>query len=226
MKKLPVVVLATWVAVVPYTQASDAELADDKGKVSYIVGYQIGQQLRNDGMDIDAGALKLGVEDVMSGKSSRMSSDEMKAVMSNYEQQQNEKRESMAKTNLETGNKFLAENKGKAGVVELDNGLQYKVIKAGAGKKPAAEDTVTVHYSGRLIDGTEFDSSYKRGEPANFPVNRVIPGWTQILQMMEEGANWQVYIPAALAYGERGAGAVIGPNSMLIFDIELLKINK
>ncbi len=126
--------------------------------------------------------------------------------------------------NEEVGKTFLAENRKKEGVIELENGLQYKILTTGSGKKPAETDTVSVNYRGTLIDGTEFDSSYKRGSPAEFPVNRVIPGWTQILQLMGEGAKWQVYIPSNLAYGPKGAGADIGPNATLIFDIELLEV--
>jgi FKBP-type peptidyl-prolyl cis-trans isomerase FklB len=128
--------------------------------------------------------------------------------------------------NKQAGEKFLADNRGKPGVKELPNGLQYKVLKAGTGAKPAATDTVEVNYRGTLIDGTEFDSSYKRGQPATFPVNGVIKGWTQALQMMNEGSKWQLFIPADLAYGSRGAGGVIGPNATLVFEVELLKVKK
>jgi FKBP-type peptidyl-prolyl cis-trans isomerase len=130
----------------------------------------------------------------------------------------------MADTPAQKGEAFLKENATKEGVKTLPSGLQYKELKAGTGKSPKATDTVVTHYRGRLLDGTEFDSSYKRNEPAEFPVNRVIPGWTEALQLMKEGAKWELYIPSKLAYGQRGAGADIGPNETLIFEVELLKI--
>ncbi len=127
-------------------------------------------------------------------------------------------------TNLTAGDAFLAANKKKPGVVTLADGLQYKILKAGKGAKPTATDTVTVNYAGRLVNGTEFDSSYKRGEPTSFPVNGVIPGWTEALQLMTPGSTWELYIPASLAYGERGAPPSIGPNETLIFKVELIKV--
>ncbi len=131
----------------------------------------------------------------------------------------------MALSPIEKGQEFLADNAKKEGVKKLPDGLQYKVLKEGAGKKPSATDTVVVHYRGTLIDGTEFDSSYKRGQPAEFPVNRVIKGWTEALQLMTEGSKWMLYIPSTLAYGERGTpGGPIGPNETLIFEVELLKL--
>jgi FKBP-type peptidyl-prolyl cis-trans isomerase FklB len=128
--------------------------------------------------------------------------------------------------NQKEGEAFLAENKKKEGVITLPSGLQYKVIKAGSGNKPKATDTVTVHYQGTLVNGTEFDSSYRRGQPVSFPVNGVIPGWTEALQLMEAGAKWQIVIPSNLAYGDRGAGPQIGPNATLIFEIELISIQE
>jgi FKBP-type peptidyl-prolyl cis-trans isomerase FklB len=132
----------------------------------------------------------------------------------------------LGEKNKVEGEAFLAENKKKEGVITLPSGLQYKVIKAGTGKKPKATDTVTVHYQGTLTDGKEFDSSYRRGQPVTFPVNGVIPGWTEALQLMEEGAKWQVFIPSSLAYGDRGAGRDIGPHATLIFEIELVSIQE
>jgi len=126
---------------------------------------------------------------------------------------------------LEQGHEFLARKKKEEGVVETGSGLQYKVLEGGSGKSPAASDTVTVHYEGRLIDGTVFDSSYARGEPIDFPLNRVIPGWTEGVQLMQEGAKHELYLPSDLAYGERGAGGAIGPNETLIFTVELIKVH-
>jgi FKBP-type peptidyl-prolyl cis-trans isomerase FklB len=132
----------------------------------------------------------------------------------------------LGEKNKAEGEAFLAENKKKEGVKTLPSGLQYKVIKAGTGKKPKVTDTVTTHYRGTLMNGTEFDSSYRRGQPVSFQVNGVIPGWTEALQLMEEGAKWQLFIPSNLAYGERGAGRDIGPNATLVFEIELLSIEE
>ena len=139
---------------------------------------------------------------------------------------QQEMAKKLGEKNKAEGEAFLAENKKKEGVITLPSGLQYKVIKAGTGKKPKATDTVTVHYQGTLIDGKEFDSSYRRGQPVTFPVNGVIPGWTEALQLMEEGAKWQIFIPSSLAYGDRGAGRDIGPHATLIFEIELVSIQE
>jgi FKBP-type peptidyl-prolyl cis-trans isomerase FklB len=135
---------------------------------------------------------------------------------------QEEAMKKAAEKNKKDGAAFLAENKKKEGVVTLPSGLQYKIITQGTGNTPKATDTVTVNYRGSLVDGTEFDSSYKRGQPATFPVNGVIKGWTEALQLMKEGAKWQLFIPSDLAYGEKGAGNVIGPNATLIFDVELI----
>jgi len=132
----------------------------------------------------------------------------------------------MSEKQKQRGEAFLAENKKKEGVKTLPSGLQYKVVKAGSGKKPKLDDTVTVQYRGTLIDGTEFDSSFRRGQPATFPVSGVIPGWTEALPLMEEGAKWQLFIPPKLAYGERGAGGLIGPNATLIFEVELISIQE
>jgi FKBP-type peptidyl-prolyl cis-trans isomerase FklB len=168
------------------------------------------------------------IKDVTSGGKTLMTEEEVRTVITDFQKELAAKQEAKAKEgsikNLKDGETFLAENSKKEGVVTLPSGLQYKVEKKGAGKKPGPNDSVTVHYKGTLIDGTEFDGSYKRGEPVSFPVGGVIPGWTEALQLMEEGSKWQLFIPANLAYGERGAGAQIGPNSTLIFEVELLKV--
>lgn len=205
--------------------AAEPTLATDKEKVSYLVGYQMGSQLQQQGFEIDIQALSLAIQDAMSGKNMRLSEDQAREVMQRQQQQLMEKQQKQAEMNAAESKAYLAANKEKEGVITLDNGLQYKVITEGSGKQPKETDTVTVHYRGTLVDGTEFDSSISRGQPATFPVNRVIPGWTQVLQLMQEGDKWQVTIPPELAYGERGAGPQIGPNSTLIFDIELIKVN-
>lgn len=205
--------------------AAESGLETDKEKMSYVMGFQVGSQMMQQGFDVDVKALSMAVEDAMNGKPPRLSDAQAREVMERQQKQLAEKQQKQGAVNAEKGKAFLAANKDKPGVTTLDNGLQYKVITAGTGKKPTATDNVTVHYRGTLIDGTEFDSSYSRGEPTSFPVNRVIPGWTQALQLMAEGAKWQVFIPSDLAYGERGAGAKIGPNATLVFDIELIKVN-
>lgn len=221
--RLLIPVLALGLNVGAY--AAEPTLETDKEKVSYVVGYQVGGQLKQQGFEIDIEALSLAVQDAMSGTEPRLSQEQAAEVMMRQQQKQAEQQQKAGLKNAEEGKAYLAANKGKPGITTLDNGLQYKVITAGSGKKPQETDSVTVHYRGTLIDGTEFDSSYSRGEPTTFSVNQVIPGWTQVLQLMEEGAKWQVFIPSDLAYGGRGAGANIGPNATLVFDIELIKVN-
>lgn len=199
-------------------------LNTDKEKFSYTVGFQIGQSLKEDGLDIDVNALSQAIRDVMTGTAPRLSMEQMQAAVQAFQAQQMEEREATARDNLRAGQAFLADNRSKSGVVETKSGLQYQVVEEGAGKQPGDTDTVVVNYRGALIDGTEFDSSYRRGEPATFPVNAVIPGWREVLPLMKVGAKWKVVIPPDLAYGERGAGPNIGPNETLVFDIELLGI--
>ncbi|KPK89766.1 MAG: hypothetical protein AMJ94_11255 [Deltaproteobacteria bacterium SM23_61] len=205
-------------------------LKDQKEKVSYIIGMEIGENFKKQSIDIDPDILARGIKDGLSGAKPPLSEQEAREVMTAFEKEMRSRQEASRKAagekNQKEGEAFLAENKKKEGVKTLPSGLQYKVIRAGTGKKPSATDTVTTHYRGTLIDGTEFDSSYKRGKPASFPVNGVIPGWTEALQLMEEGAKWQLFIPSNLAYGERGAGRVIGPHSTLIFEVELISIQE
>lgn len=204
------------------------ELNNQKAKVSYGIGMSLGTDFKAQGIEIDADVMAQAIKDVTAGGKTLMTEEEVRTVITDFQKELAAKQEAKAKEksvkNLKDGEAFLAENSKKEGIVTLPSGLQYKVEKKGTGKKPGPSDSVTVHYKGTLIDGTEFDSSYKRGEPVTFPVGGVIPGWTEALQLMEEGSKWQLFIPAKLAYGERGAGAQIGPNSTLIFDVELLKI--
>lgn len=200
------------------------ELSTEKQKFSYVVGFQIGQRLKSDNMDLDPKVVALAVEHVLSGSSPKLSPEQMQAVVQSYQQEQMEERVALAAANQTAGDEYLAENKSKEGVVELPSGLQYKEVNAGEGKKPQTGDTVLVHYRGTLLNGEEFDSSYGRGEPAAIPLEGVIPGWQEALQLMSEGAKWEVFIPGNLAYGEQGAGASIGPNETLIFEIELLEV--
>lgn len=203
-------------------------LKDNKDKVSYSIGLNIGKSMKQEGLDINPDALAAAMKDVFAGAKPQLTDEEVQAVMQEFQKEMMAKRlkgqqEGLAKNKAE-GEKFLADNKKKEGIKTTASGLQYKVIKDGTGKTPKATDTVSTHYRGTLISGKEFDSSYKRGEPAEFPVNGVIKGWTEALQLMKEGAKWQLFIPSELAYGERGAGQDIGPNSTLIFDIELLSV--
>jgi len=204
------------------------ELKDQKDKESYSLGYQFGQNLKFQGVDIDLEVYTSGVRDGLGGKEPLMSKEEIRATIMELQrritaERQKELKEKSVK-NLEEGNKFLAENQKKEGVKALPSGLQFKVIAEGSGKSPKADDTVTVNYKGTLIDGIEFDSSYKRGQPATFRVNGVIKGWTEALQMMKEASKWQLFIPPELGYGNRATGR-IPPNSTLIFEIELLSVS-
>ena len=211
--------------------AQDAPaLKDQKEKISYIIGMDIGTNFKRQSIDIDPDILGRGIKDGLSGAKPLLSEQETKEVLAAFEKvmraKQEESRKAIGEKNKKEGEVFLAENKAKEGVKTAPSGLQYKVIKPGTGKKPQATDTVTVHYRGTLADGTEFDSSYRRGKPVTFPVSGVIPGWTEALQLMEEGAKWQVVIPSKLAYGEQGSGQAIGPNATLIFEVELISIQE
>ncbi|MEZ4484925.1 MAG: FKBP-type peptidyl-prolyl cis-trans isomerase [Syntrophotaleaceae bacterium] len=201
----------------------------EQQKISYSIGYSIGRDFHQKQLDIDADVLLRGMKDGLSDSTAALSEDEMRQAMMDLQKkmmaQQQQQVQQMAEKNKQDGNAFLAENRQKEGIKTTMSGLQYKVISKGTGKKPGKNDKVTVHYRGRLLDGTEFDSSYKRNKPATFPVGGVIAGWTEALQMMKEGAKWQLYIPAELAYGEKGAGPMIGPNATLIFDVELVSVN-
>jgi FKBP-type peptidyl-prolyl cis-trans isomerase FklB len=199
----------------------------EKEKLSYTIGHQIGQGLKQDGFDIDPAVVGQAIGDVMKGAKPALTVADMQAVLMASREKRLQARKALADKNLKAGQEFLAANKSKKDVVTLPSGLQYKVVKAGAGDKPRPEDTVTVHYHGTLIGGTVFDSSVARGQPATFPVKGVIKGWQEVLPLMPTGSKWQVVIPAELAYGPNGApGGKIGPNEVLIFDIELIGIKK
>lgn len=203
-------------------------LKTEKEKLSYALGVEAGTNMKRDSVDIDPEVLLQGLKDALSGSSFLMSEEEMLTVKKAFTQQmmirQAEETKKLGEKNKKSGEAFLEGNKTKDGVKTLPSGLQYKVITEGKGKSPKATDTVTVNYRGAFIDGTEFDSSYKRGQPATFQVNSVIPGWTEALQLLKEGAKWQLFIPPQLAYGEKGAGGVIGPNATLIFEVELISV--
>ena len=204
-------------------------LKTEMDKVSYAIGTQIGQNFKMQSLEINVELLIRGLRDAIKGKELILSPNEMRQVMTSFQQrmqaQQQERQKVEGTKNIAEGTTFLAKNKEKAGVTELPSGLQYKVITEGTGQTPTTENTVKTHYRGTLVDGTEFDSSYKRNAPAEFPVTGVIKGWTEALQLMKVGGKWELYIPADLAYGERGRPS-IPPNSTLIFEIELLEIVK
>jgi FKBP-type peptidyl-prolyl cis-trans isomerase FklB len=206
------------------------ELPDQISKVSYGIGMNLGRQWRQQEVPINVDILMKGLKDAMEGRTTLMTDEEMQSTLTSYQTQHRarmeEKRKQQGQQNLADGEKFLAENKAKAGVVTLPSGLQYKIINEGQGDSPTAHDQVTVNYRGTLIDGTEFDSSFKRGTPATFGVSGVIKGWTEALLLMKPGSKWELYIPSALAYGERGSGPQIGPNSTLIFEVELISVKK
>ena len=203
-------------------------LTTQKDKISYAIGMNVGTNLQKQAVDVDPAVLLQGLKDGIAGSKPLLTEEEARAVLMQLQEEtrkkQAEKAQQMGAANKTEGEAFLAANKTKEGVITLPSGLQYKILKAGTGPKPAATDSVVCNYRGTLINGTEFDSSYKRGQPATFPVNGVIKGWTEALQLMPVGSKWQLFIPAQLAYGERGAGADIGPNATLIFEVELLSI--
>ena len=207
--------------------AEKPALTDTREKESYSLGYQFGEHLKTQKVDIDLDVYVLGIRDALGGTHPRLSQNEIRATVAEFQNRlsaarQKENREA-AEKNLADGKAFLEENKKKDGVVTLPSGLQYQVLTEGSGRLPKATDTVTVNYRGTLVDGTEFDSSYTRGQPATFQVGKVVQGWAEGLQLMKEGSRWQLVIPPPLAYGARGSGR-IPPNSTLIFEVELLTV--
>ncbi|MFW6094771.1 MAG: FKBP-type peptidyl-prolyl cis-trans isomerase [Pseudomonadota bacterium] len=205
--------------------AEQAALEDDSAKASYSLGYRFAENVQSQfGDGISREAFVRGVNDRLTGEDARVSDQEAERVLMEMMQARQTEMANEAQANLEEGEAFLEENAQREDVVTLDSGLQYEVLEQGEGAQPEASDRVTTHYEGRLVDGTVFDSSYERGEPATFPLDRVIPGWTEGLQLMAPGAKYRLYVPAELAYGERGAGDSVPPNSVLIFDVELLDV--
>jgi len=219
MKLRMVVILGILFLVSQVSAQEKSVLKNQKEKISYIIGMDIGNNLKRQSVDVDPNSLAKGVQDALSGANPLLSKEEVQETMVAFQKEMGEKQK-------QRGEAFLSENKKKEGVKTLPSGLQYKVVKAGTGKKPKLNDTVTVNYRGTLIDGTEFDSSSRRGQPATFLVSGVIPGWTEAMQLMAEGAKWELFIPPNLAYGERGAGGLIGPNATLIFEVELISVQE
>src|SRR5213593_1891369 len=220
MKYFILIVSASLLALPLFGQDKSPQLKDQKDKISYGIGMNIGFNLSRQKVDINPDILAAGIKDAIVGKP-QLTSDQVKDVMAQFEKDMEQKQKQAGEKNKTEGAKFLEENKKKPGVKTTASGLEYKPIKEGTGPQPKATDMVTVNYRGTLIDGTEFDSSYKRGQPATFPVNGVIKGWTEALQLMKQGSKYQLVIPSNLAYGERAMGADIGPNATLIFEVEL-----
>jgi len=222
----PFVALACLSLVTCKGVASKQELSSQADKVGYILGYQMGRSLKDQGVTVAPDRVIQGLRYASVGTKSLLTDDEMRSVMMALQadiQAKNQVKDSAAAVaNKKEGDAFLAENRTKPGVKTTASGLQYKVIKEGAGPRPTAASTVTVHYRGTHLNGDEFDNSYQRNEPATFPLNGVIPGWSEGVQLMNSGAKYQFFIPANLAYGERGSPPAIGPNQTLIFEVELL----
>jgi FKBP-type peptidyl-prolyl cis-trans isomerase FklB len=215
----------------PQTSAAtspDSLLKTQKDKISYAVGLNVGTNLHRQAVDVDPAILARGLQDGLAGNKPLLTEEEARTLLMQLQddmrKKQAEKAQQTGGANKTEGEAFLAANKTKEGVVTLPSGLQYKILKAGTGPKPSANDSVVCNYRGTLINGTEFDSSYKRGQPATFPVGGVIKGWTEALQLMPVGSKWQLFVPSNLAYGDRGAGADIGPNATLIFEVEMISI--
>ena len=236
MKKLMLAVLALSLLNSCYG-TKKADLKSDKGKTGYTIGYNIGTELKGQGLDVDIESVFVGLSDAYTAKAEQLTSEERMKVLHTLqttmrEAQQKQMEEKMmadpekkaeAEANLGTATEFLEKNKTERDVKVTDSGLQYLVIKEGSGKLPGPTDTVEVHYKGTLLDGSEYDSSYKSGKPAQFPVNQVIKGWTEALQKMKVGAKWKLFVPPALAYGKMGRPS-IPANSLLVFEVELLNI--
>ncbi|WP_426491898.1 FKBP-type peptidyl-prolyl cis-trans isomerase [Hymenobacter sp. 102] len=204
-----------------------------KEQISYIIGRDMARNFAQQGLDLDIDVFAQSMKEALTGEPSRLTPEQMQSAMQQLQEQlgggddQDDTQDPNAMNNNKAeGDAFLQENSQKSGVTTLPSGLQYEVLTEGTGPKPGPSSSVTTHYHGTLINGTVFDSSYQRGQPATFGVNQVIAGWTEALQLMPEGSKWRLYIPSNLAYGKRGAGRDIGPDSALIFDVELLKVNR
>jgi len=208
---------------------AQTDLESDAQKLGYTMGMDIGNSLLQQGGDIDLDAMFAAVRDIYDGKDTQLTTEEAAAIRQDFINRRREaaakEQEQKASSNITEGEAFLATNSQKTGITVTDSGLQYEVVTQGDGAKPVATDRVTVHYRGTLLNGQEFDSSYSRGQPATFGLNQVIPGWTEGVQLMNVGSTYKFYIPSALAYAERGAGQLIGPNATLIFDVELISID-
>jgi len=210
------------------TAQAQVDLESEEARLGYALGMQVGQSIKRLDTEVDLDALNQAIRDTMNDQEPQLSAEESREVLMSLRQQVQQQQQAVqaeaAGDNMAASQAFLEENQAKEGVETTESGLQYKVVEQGDGPMPGVNDEVTVHYRGTLIDGTQFDSSYDRGEPATFSVGAVIPGWTEALQLMPVGSKYELYIPPGLAYGERGAGGRIGPNEALIFEVELLEI--
>lgn len=210
--------------------AQATTLKTDNDKLSYTIGVDLGKNFKRQGIQVNSDILAKGVADAQGGADLQMTKEQMQTTLKNFQQQLMKKKQAQfkesAESNKKAGEEFLAKNKSADGVKSTTSGLQYKVLTAGNGDKPGPKDTVTVEYTGQLINGTVFDSTDKAGKPVSFRVNQVIPGWTEALQLMKAGATWQIFVPSNLAYGPRGVGGPIGPNETLIFKIHLISVKK
>jgi FKBP-type peptidyl-prolyl cis-trans isomerase len=228
MKKSKLILITLIVLSASLQAEEPALLKNTKQKQSYSMGMDIGKRLKAQSVEIDSVSFLLGLKDAMSGDTPLLTEKEMREILIALQKELKEKNDAKSKSigelNKAQGEEFLAENQKKSDVVTLPSGIQYREIVKGTGNKPGLDDKVECHYRGKLIDGTEFDSSYNAGKPATFPVRGVIPGWVEILQLMPVGSKWEVFIPSFLAYGEVGAAGVIGPHATLIFEIELISI--
>jgi len=230
-KSIPVLIgVATLAgAAAQDTTPATVKLESEAQKISYIFGHSIGSRIKADGVKVDLDSLMAGVRAALAGEESQISEDETNAILQKFQQEMQAEQERTAtaagEENAKTGAAFLATNAKRKGVTTTASGLQYEIIKKGEGAKPGKGDSVRVHYHGTLVDGTVFDSSVERGEPVEFGVGEVIPGWTEALQLMPVGSKWKLFIPSKLAYGERGVSEDIGPNSTLVFEVELLEIS-
>ncbi len=220
--------LTASMALAPQAQAQETELESLDSRFSYVLGvqfgYQILQQLRGAPSTLDEDAVGLGIADIFAGADLRLTPEEMEAASNEFQQRAEEQQMALAEQNIALGDGFRDDYANQDGIQSTESGLLYKVLETGTGEKPLAQNTVEVHYRGTLIDGTEFDSSYSRGQPAEFGLGGIIPGWSEILQLMPVGSKWEVVIPPSLAYGESGAPPAIPPHSTLVFEIELLSI--
>ena len=229
-KRILALVVAFLTITVTIAAQDATELKTQNEKFSYALGMQMGSGFRNQGLGLDSAAFAKGLATSFNGAKTLLTEDEMHTIIANAQEEYRKKqavlREAKAQTELNEGEKFLAENKSKEGVVALPSGLQYKILIQGSGDKPKIDETVVCNYRGTLLDGTEFDSSAMHNGPATFPVRGVIRGWTEALQMMPAGSKWQIFVPAHLAYGKDGVGEKIPPEATLVFEVELLSIKE
>ena len=229
--KIKMVAAALSLAMSTAIAATDTpSLQTDLDKLSYSIGSDLGKNFKRQGIEVNPTVMAKGIQDGMAGGTLLLTDEQMKDVLNKFQKDLMAKRTAefnkKSEENKVKGETFLSQNKSKAGVVTLPDGLQYKIVKAGTGAKPGKEDTVTVEYTGRLISGEVFDSTDKAGKPATFKLSQVIPGWTEALQLMPAGSTWEIYVPANLAYGQRSVGGPIGPNETLIFNIHLISVKK